>query len=144
MAMVEYRSRRHFVRPIDLHIFEVIDNHLSGVVVLNVCTCTCKDFNYYDMPCSHVIAATRYRNIDPYTQCSLCYNIQVVYGLYAKPIFLVGPILEWPRGDDYKDIQILPPICVTQVGHHWEIRIPSIEDVTQIHKCIRCGMRGHN
>ncbi|XP_038904344.1 uncharacterized protein LOC120090698 [Benincasa hispida] len=117
-AETKMTTKRHFVRPIDQHIFKVVGIHLSGVVDLNARMCSCKDFDYYDMPCSHAIAAVRYRNIDPCTLCSPYYNIQAIYGSYGEPIFPLGSISEGPQGDDYEDIQILSPIRVAQVGLH--------------------------
>lgn len=63
---------------------------------------------------------------------------------YAEPIFLLGPLSNRKRSDDFVDIEIFPPMRVPQVGWRQEIRIPSVGEVRQMHRSKRCGQGGHN
>ncbi|XP_038887209.1 uncharacterized protein LOC120077397 [Benincasa hispida] len=51
------KASRYEVRPIDQHEFEVIDGGLGGRVNIHARMCTCRKFDYYEIPCSHAIVA---------------------------------------------------------------------------------------
>ncbi|XP_022158892.1 uncharacterized protein LOC111025350 [Momordica charantia] len=60
----------HSITPIDHHELEVCDGLKMVRVNLNARTCGCKEFDYFQLPCSHAIAAATHRNVNRYTLCS--------------------------------------------------------------------------
>ncbi|XP_022154997.1 uncharacterized protein LOC111022140 [Momordica charantia] len=57
LALQFEKSRRYTVKPVDWCMFHVEDAGLDGTVDLNAHTCTCMEFQYMGIPCSHAIAA---------------------------------------------------------------------------------------
>ena len=62
------------VNPIDCYQFNVKDLDKEEVVNLHTQECTCKEFQAKQLPCAHVIAAARDRNIDVYSLCANYYT----------------------------------------------------------------------
>ena len=54
-------SHKYTVRPIDNVNFNVKDGDKDGLVNLSEKTCTCKEFQNDLLPCSHALAAIRYK-----------------------------------------------------------------------------------
>ncbi|XP_038890792.1 uncharacterized protein LOC120080248 [Benincasa hispida] len=103
------KASKHEVRPIDQHEFEVIDGGLGGRVNIHARTCTCRKFDYYEISCSHAIAACRVRNIDSTSFCSWVYSIDAMLAAYAEPIRPLGHFLEWKQSLAFVDVETLPP-----------------------------------
>ena len=138
-------SRTYRVSPVDMYVLNVDDGHLGGLVDLRSRTCTCMEFNCMEIPCSHAVAAAALRNINIQTLCSKWFTVECVLAAYAEPIYPVGHRQEWRQRPDFDDFEILPPRKVPSVGRRQTIRIPSTsEEPRQVHKCMRCGQRGHN
>ncbi|XP_022147768.1 uncharacterized protein LOC111016623 [Momordica charantia] len=84
------QARRHTIRPIDNYEFEVHDGSNKVRVNLNSKTCSCKQFDYYQIPCSHAIAAAVLQNVNRYTLCSSKYKLETLITAYAEPIYPLG------------------------------------------------------
>ncbi|XP_022147770.1 uncharacterized protein LOC111016625 [Momordica charantia] len=138
------RARYHHVRPIDRFEFKVHDGTSKVSVNLNSKTCTCKQFDYFEIPCSHAIAGAVFRNISVHSLCSDRYQIETLILGYAEPVYPLGDEEDWILPDDYVPKTIKPPKFVPCVGRHQTTRIPSAGEVRQVHKCGRCGNVGHN
>lgn len=66
----ELDSRTYRVFPIYMHVFNVDDGHLRGLLDLCARTCSCMEFNCLEIPCSHAIATVAVRNINVQTLCT--------------------------------------------------------------------------
>ncbi|XP_022156660.1 uncharacterized protein LOC111023509 [Momordica charantia] len=137
------RARRH-VDNIDQFHFQVQDGNLDGIVDLNAMTCSCQEFYYFKIPCSHAIAAATMRNINPYSLCDEAYTANSWILAYAEPIFPIRYISTWSSSPEFVNIPVEPPKTVPRVGRRKTARIPSMGEVRQICKCGRCGAWGHN
>ncbi|XP_038895917.1 uncharacterized protein LOC120084090 [Benincasa hispida] len=138
------KASRHEVRPIDQHEFEMIDGGLRGRANIHTRICTCLKFDYYEIPCSHVIAACRVQNIDPISLCSWVYSIESVLAAYAEPIRLAGHFSGWKQSSTFINVETLPPKRVPRLGRPRTTRFPSANEFRQVHRCSRCGQKGHN
>ncbi|XP_022154962.1 uncharacterized protein LOC111022106 [Momordica charantia] len=67
-------ARRYVVVNIDQFHVQVRDGNLDGIVDFNSRTCSCREFDYYKIPCSHAIVGAKMRNINPYTLCDEAYT----------------------------------------------------------------------
>ncbi|XP_022154803.1 uncharacterized protein LOC111021969 [Momordica charantia] len=141
---VAEQARYHHVRPIDRFEFEVHDGATKVRVNINSKTCTCKQFYYYEIPCSHAIAGAVLRNISVHTLCSDRYRIDTLIQAYVEPVYPLGDEEDWILPYDYVPTTIQPPRFVPRVGRCQTARIPSVGEVRQVHKCGRCGNVGHN
>ncbi|XP_022154610.1 uncharacterized protein LOC111021833 [Momordica charantia] len=137
-------ARRHVVDNIDQFHFQVRDGNFDGIVDLNAMTCSCREFDYFKIPCSHVIAAAMMRNINPYSLCDEAYTTNSWILAYAEPIFPVGHVSTWNSSPEFVNIPVEPPKTVPRVGRRNTTRIPSTGEVRQTRKCGRCGAWGHN
>ncbi|XP_022156830.1 uncharacterized protein LOC111023664 [Momordica charantia] len=144
MRTTENLSRTHSITPIDHHKLEVSDGLKRVRVNLNARTCECKEFDYFQFPCSHAIAATTYWNVNRYTLCSPAYTIQTLINTYVEPVYPLGDKDDWILPDDFVDRIVEPPRYVSRVGRRQTIRIPSAGETRQVHKCGWCGNMGHN
>ncbi|XP_022155156.1 uncharacterized protein LOC111022299 [Momordica charantia] len=138
------QARQHTIRPIDNYEYEVHDGNSKVRVNLNSKSCTCKQFDYYQIPCSHAVVATMHRNVSIYTLCSPKYKLETLLNTYAEPIYPLGDEEDWPLPDDFVEYTIEPPKFVARVGRRQTVRIPSAGEPQQIHKYSRCGMQVHN
>ncbi|XP_022155370.1 uncharacterized protein LOC111022514 [Momordica charantia] len=138
------KSRRYTVKPVDWCMFHVEDGGLNETVDLNARTCTCMEFQYMGIPCSHAIAVARHKNINCHTLIDPCYSVDSLIGAYAEPILPVGHMSEWKRPADYQPIPIQPPRLVKRAGRRRTQRIASTGERRVVNKCSRCGTSGHN
>ncbi|XP_022149027.1 uncharacterized protein LOC111017546 [Momordica charantia] len=104
----------------------------------------CKQFDYYEIPCSHAVAAAMFRNVNRYTFCSPKYSLETLITAYAEPIYPLEDEDDWVLPNHFVEFPIEPPKYIPRVGRWQTIRIPSAGEPHQVHKCSRCGLRGHN
>ncbi|XP_022154400.1 uncharacterized protein LOC111021677 [Momordica charantia] len=116
----------------------------DGTVDLNARTCTCMEFQYMGIPCSHAIAAARHKNINCHTLIDPCYSVDSLISAYAEPILPVGHMSEWKRPADYQPIPVQPPRLVKRAGRRRTQWIASTGERRVVNKCSRCGTSGHN
>ncbi|KAL0546592.1 hypothetical protein IC582_016504 [Cucumis melo] len=104
------------VNPIDCYQFHVKDLDKEEVVNLQTKECTCKEFQAEQLPCSHGIAAARYRNINVYSLCANYYTNECLLVAYAEAVYPVGNQSDWKTSEDYVHMTVLPPKEVKRVG----------------------------
>ncbi|XP_022154924.1 uncharacterized protein LOC111022069 [Momordica charantia] len=95
------QTRRHTIRPIDNYEYKVHDGSSKVRVNLNSKSCTCKQFDYYQIPCSHAVATAMHRNVSIYTLCSPKYKLEALLNAYAEPIYSLGDEKDWTLPDDF-------------------------------------------
>ncbi|KAL0533913.1 hypothetical protein IC582_028188 [Cucumis melo] len=132
------------VNPIDCYQFHVKDLDKEEVVNLQTKECTCKEFQAEQLPCSHVIAAARDRNINVYSLCANYYTNERLLAAYAEAVYPVGNQSDWKTSEDYVHMTVLPLKVVKRVGRPKKKRIPSVGEAPKLHKCGRCKQIGHN
>ncbi|XP_022148136.1 uncharacterized protein LOC111016889 [Momordica charantia] len=144
--LAEYwdNARRHVVVNIDQFHVQVRDGNLDGIVDFNSRTCSCREFDYFKIPCSHAIAGAMMRNINPYILCDEAYTTNSWVMAYAEPIFPIGHVSTWKSSPDFVDTPVEAPDMVPRVGRRRTVRIPSTGEVRETRKCGRCGTSGHN
>lgn len=71
------------VQPLSHFEFYVMDGDHDGEVNLQTKSCSCGKFQLSGLPCEHVLASARYRNINPYSLCSRYYSNDVWLHCYA-------------------------------------------------------------
>ncbi|KAA0045018.1 MuDRA-like transposase [Cucumis melo var. makuwa] len=122
------------VNPTDCYQFHVKDLDKEEVVNLQTKECTCKEFQAEQLPCSHVIAATRDRNINVYSLCANYYTNECLLVAYAEAVYPVGNQSDWKTSEDYVHMIVLPPKVVKRVGRPKKKRIPSVGEAPKLHK----------
>ncbi|XP_022151642.1 uncharacterized protein LOC111019549 [Momordica charantia] len=106
---VAEQARYHHVRPIHCFEFEVHDGATKVRVNINSKTYTCKQFDYYEIPCSHAITEVVLRNISVHTLCSDKYRIDTLIQAYAEPVYPLGDEEDWILPDDYVPTRLSHP-----------------------------------
>ena len=106
--------------------------------------CTCKEFQAEQLPCSHVIAAARDRNINVYRLCVNYYTNECLLAAYAEAVYLIVNQSAWKTSEDYLHMIVLPPKVVKRVSRPKKKRIPSVGEAPKLHKYGRCKEIGHN
>ncbi|XP_022157996.1 uncharacterized protein LOC111024593 [Momordica charantia] len=129
------KSHRYTVKSVDWCMFHVEDGGLDGKADLNARTCTCMEFQYMGIPCSHAIAVARHKNINCHTLIDPCYSVDSLIGAYAEPILPVGHMSEWKRPVDYQPIPIQPPELVKHAGRRRTQQITSTGERRVVNKC---------
>ncbi|XP_031737041.1 uncharacterized protein LOC105434626 [Cucumis sativus] len=132
------------VNPIDCYLFHVKDLDKEEVVNLHTQECTCKEFQAEQLPCAHVIAVARDRNINVYSLCANYYTNECLLAAYSEAVYPVGNQSEWKTSEEYVHMTVLPPKVVKRVGRPKKNRIPSVGEAPKLHKCGRCKETGHN
>ncbi|XP_022157476.1 uncharacterized protein LOC111024169 [Momordica charantia] len=84
------QARRHGVNPINNFEYEVHNGSSKVRVNLNTRTCTYKQFDYYQIPCSHAVAVVMHRNVNIYTLRLPKYKLETLIIAYSKPVFPLG------------------------------------------------------
>ncbi|KAA0032136.1 MuDRA-like transposase [Cucumis melo var. makuwa] len=130
------------VNPIDCYQFHVKNLDKEEVVNLQTKECTCKEFQAEKLPCSHVIAAARDRNINVYSLYANYYTNECLLAAYAEAVYPVGNQSDWKTSEDYVHMTVLPPKVVKRVGRPKKKRIPSVGEAPKLHKCGRCKQVG--
>ncbi|XP_022153143.1 uncharacterized protein LOC111020711 [Momordica charantia] len=123
---------------------EVSDGLRRVRVNLSARTCGCKEFDYFQLPCSHAIATATYRNVNRYTLCSPACSLETLINAYVEPVYPPGDEVDWILPDNFVEFKVEPPKYVKRVGRNQTVRIPSVGETRQVHKCNRCGNMGHN
>ncbi|KAA0045025.1 MuDRA-like transposase [Cucumis melo var. makuwa] len=122
------------VNPIDCYQFHVKDLDKEEVVNLQTKEFTCKEFQAEQLPCSHVIAAARDRNINVYSLCANYYTNECLLVAYAEAVYPVGNQSDWKTSEDYVHMTVLPLKVVKRVGQPKKKRIPSVGEAPKLHK----------
>lgn len=94
LKLVDLRSRRYIVWPINHHELEIMDVYINPRVNLHDKTCMCDEFGYYEFIYSQALVTCRMRDINLYTLCSRAYYVTSWLLCYAEPIFMLCHVSE--------------------------------------------------
>ncbi|XP_038874891.1 uncharacterized protein LOC120067395 [Benincasa hispida] len=83
LKVEELKSRTYRVFPVDMHVFNVDDGRLGGLVDLHARTCSCMEFNCLEIPCSYAIVAAALWHINVQTLCAKWFTVECVLAPYA-------------------------------------------------------------
>ncbi|KAL6578461.1 hypothetical protein OROMI_010789 [Orobanche minor] len=137
-------SKKMKVVSSNLVIFTVYDVNTEYIVDISKKTCTCKEFQYQEMPCKHAAAALLKRNFSCYDYCSTLYTKNTLIGTYCSSIMPLGDKKNWIVPDHIKSIVVLPPKSKRPPGRPKVGRYKSsLEGINQV-QCSKCKWRGHN
>ncbi|XP_071709337.1 uncharacterized protein [Rutidosis leptorrhynchoides] len=136
------------VKPISQVKFEVLDMKKGGKVNLQDKTCTCKQWQFFGIPCGHVMAVARYfvlRNVTTHVQNY--FHTETYKSAYMEDINLLDHISEWIDPGHLQTI--LPPLVTKRQSGRPKstARIPSQgedkDNFKSKRKCSRCLEYGH-
>ncbi|PON62409.1 Zinc finger, PMZ-type [Parasponia andersonii] len=130
------------VQPLSYYEFYVMDGDRDGQVNLQTKTCSCRRFDLISLPCTHVLAATLSRRINPYSLCSWYYTVDAWLCSYAETIYPVGNEEEWDVPDNISRYMVEPPPYKPKAGQLKTKRTKSKGEkiIMQRH----CSGKGHN
>ncbi|PON34852.1 Zinc finger, PMZ-type [Parasponia andersonii] len=133
------------VQPLSHYEFYVMDGDRDGQVNLQTKTCSCRRFDLTGLPCTHALAATLCRRINPYSLCSWYYTVDAWLCSYAETIYPVGNEEEWDIPDDISRRMVKPPPYKPKAGRPKTKRTKSKGEkiIMQCH-CSRCSGKSHN
>ncbi|KAL5537704.1 hypothetical protein UlMin_045636 [Ulmus minor] len=133
------------VEQLQTNTFNVKYNQKTFFVDLEKRTCTCRQFDLDEIPCSHAIAGIDklYRN--KYEYCSKWYDIMMYKNTYNGSLNPVGDKEDWNIPEDIKQEILLPPIYKPAAGRRKKQRYKSATETFKMStKCGRCRRTGHN
>ncbi|XP_071714879.1 uncharacterized protein [Rutidosis leptorrhynchoides] len=136
------------VKPISQVKFEVLDMKKGGKVNLQDKTCTCKQWQFFGIPCGHVMAIARYfvlRNVTTHVQ--KYFHTETYKSAYMEDINPLDHISEWIDPGHLQTV--LPPLVTKRQSGRPKstARIPSQgedkDNFKSKRKCSRCLEYGH-
>ena len=101
-------SSMYQVEPINFKECNVKYVGIIALVNLDVCSCTCGQFDLNHIPCAHAISACRYYNIECYTLCSQYFTIKELLSSYSESIYPTRSEIDWIIPDDIRNKVVLP------------------------------------
>ncbi|XP_069147055.1 uncharacterized protein [Solanum lycopersicum] len=130
---------------IDLH--AVAEGAKKYIVNLNTRMCSCGIFQYYEIPCGHVIAVLRYRKLHESDLCSPFYSLKNFIDAYAIPVEPIPSESTWDISIYVSEPKMLPPGPKRTTGIPTFERWKGFADLkfrrTKM-TCSRCRQVGHN
>lgn len=138
------QSSLYSIHPINMDEFQIFDNNKNAEVKLNYKTCTCRVFDLDQLPCAHVMAVCKFRNLDPYQYCSRYYYLATLKEAYSDSIHPVSSPENWEVSEEVRSRVVLPPGTRRPCGRPGKRKISSQEEGESGRKCGKCGLSGHN
>ena len=132
------------ISPVDDLRFIVMDGGVNWIVDIGERTCSCRKFDYRQLPCSHALAACRYIRLSHESLCSTYYTSETLFRAYSEPILPVGQVSDWIVPEYLKNMDIQPPIARRQSGRRRMNQILSQGEEPSKNICSRCRQHGHN
>lgn len=146
-AKVHDRIRKSYglnVHGININEYQVVDRHISYVVNLNNCLCTCKKWQLSGLPCCHVIAVSRFLKIkDVGVWAKVWFKKSTYKATYQESVYPVGDVQSW--NTQCNVTRVLPPNTeIRGAGRPKnKDRIPSKGEIPRAAYCKRCNSVGH-
>ncbi|KAM6567513.1 hypothetical protein CsatA_026641 [Cannabis sativa] len=120
------------------------DGNRSYTVDLEKRTCSCKCFQYDEMPCSHAMCAISNKSLNCYDFCSYYYTKEAYVATYEESISPLGDPHVWDIPEQIQRTVVLPPQTKRPIGRPPKKRYKGCHGKTTKNKCLRCHERGHN
>ncbi len=114
------------------------DTGLKHIVNLEQKMCECTNFQEYESPCAHAIAACRHASIDPFKKFRKYYRLKVYRETYSR---FLQPI---STQDLDSESAIYPPIIKKQRGRPIVKRMRKGDWKRKQKKCSTCKEHGHD
>ncbi|KAK0580131.1 hypothetical protein LWI29_036815 [Acer saccharum] len=122
----------------------VKDGEHDSLVDIEKRTCSCREWDIFQLPCKHTIAVARFTKTNFNSFCHDYYSTSWLQTAYAPPINPVPYVSIWEVPEEVKCMIVLPPKSKRQSSRPKEIRVPSAGEVTRIQHCTKCGETRHN
>ncbi|XXG86332.1 hypothetical protein AAC387_Pa11g1249 [Persea americana] len=137
-------SRRLIVRVAALNEYQVQSAEFVDVVNLDSRSCSCHKWDVIGIPCCHVVAAMKARNMNPYDYCERWYFTSTYQKTYSDVIHATRDRKQWEQ--QIVTGRVLPPMASKQLGRPKKSRIQVEDRLRQrrVVTCSSCGERGHN
>ncbi|KAL5578489.1 hypothetical protein UlMin_020188 [Ulmus minor] len=113
------------VEQLQTNTFNVKYNQKTFFVDLEKRTCTCRQFDLDEIPCSHAIAGIDKLYWNKYEYCSKWYDIMMYKNNYNGSLNPVGDKEDWNIPEDIKQEILLPPIYKPAAGRRKKQRYKS-------------------
>ncbi|XP_060970004.1 uncharacterized protein LOC115713798 [Cannabis sativa] len=134
-------SLKYKVETSNLIIYLVHDVKKSYVVDMEKKICTCKRFQFDEMPYSHAMAVITKRHGSCYDYCSYYYTQQSFLSTYEETILPLGDPTSWDIPDEIKERIVLPPKHKRPVGRPKKDRYKNIIELQLQIKCGNCNQK---
>ncbi|KAL5549222.1 hypothetical protein UlMin_004453 [Ulmus minor] len=105
--------------------FNVKYNQKTFFVDLEKRTCTCRQFDLDEIPCSHAITGIDKLYQNKYEYCSKWYDIMMYKNTYNGSLSPIGDKEDWNIPEDIKQEILLPPIYKPAAGRRKKQRYKS-------------------
>ncbi|KAK3229504.1 hypothetical protein Dsin_001385 [Dipteronia sinensis] len=125
--MVRQRERMDMVleTPTGGHWYVVKDGEHDSLVDIKNRTCSCREWDIFQLPCKQTIVVARLTKTNFNSFCHDYYNTFWLQTTYAPPINPVPYVSIWEVLEEMKCMIVLPPKSKRQSGRPKEIRLPS-------------------
>ncbi|XP_047320369.1 uncharacterized protein LOC124924361 [Impatiens glandulifera] len=139
-------SDRHPSIANALSAFHVHDGEFDFQVDFKGRTCTCRVFDVSGLPCTHALAAARFRKSVPYELCARFYSTESWCMAYAEtcyPVFQHNEAWDIPEHIK-KRVCLKPPVKIKKGRPTTKRRSSQGEVRKERRRCGSCGGLGHN
>lgn len=145
---VENAGNYHVLRSNEVE-FEVLSPDHSDIVNIGTRSCSCRDWQFYGIPCSHAVAALLSSKKNVYEYTEKYFMVASYCEAYSQPIHPVPEKIEWSKAaeglsDDEGEV-VRPPRFRRPPGRPEKKRLSAEELNREKHTvhCSRCNQTGH-
>ncbi|XP_054824719.1 uncharacterized protein LOC129322417 [Prosopis cineraria] len=132
------------VQPNDVNEFTVVHGKSSFIVYLETRSCSCRKWDFEEIPCSHTCAVISKQRLCAYTFVSRYYT-KYSYGCtYGATIHSLGNQCDWAIPSEVLENNLMPPEIRRGADRPKKTRIPSVGEFKRTVRCSRCEQFGHN
>ncbi|XP_026393324.1 uncharacterized protein LOC113288491 [Papaver somniferum] len=129
--------------------FEVLSSDRSDIVNIGTRCCSCRDWQFYGLPCSHAVAALISCRKDIYEFCEPYFTVANYRSTYSEVIHPIPAKIEWSKDSEVpmeeESRLVRPPKFRRPPGRPEKKRL-CVEDLNRekhtVH-CSKCNQTGH-
>ncbi|XP_062113173.1 uncharacterized protein LOC133824312 [Humulus lupulus] len=132
------------VESSNLVVFTIYDEETPYIVNMEKKTCTCRRFEYDEMPCSHAMAIIIKQKLNCYDYVSYYYTNEAYIATYEDFIMPLGDQHSWELPAELTQHEVLPPLTKRPAGRPKQTRYRAFSEYKVQNLCGRCGGKGHN
>nr|XP_016466646.1 PREDICTED: uncharacterized protein LOC107789363 [Nicotiana tabacum] len=146
LALIIGGATEAHVFNLDSILFRINNEGMEFIVDLKKRTCGCLEFQLYELPCPHTIAAINKRYLQKSDYCSKLYSRETLFKTYERHVNIVGDQNSWDIPQNVESQITKPPDVEILQGRRQKNRYISTTESVRLKstECNRCKQIGHN
>ncbi|KAK3218980.1 hypothetical protein Dsin_012950 [Dipteronia sinensis] len=129
------------IHPIHFNTFKVDDKWKETIVDLDKRSCSCRQWDLGELPCSHAMAVARFKGVSINALASEFYTIGFLKKAYEMGVNPVSDPEYWDIHDAIRTRTVLPWKKKNLSGRPKKLRIPSAGEKRKLQPCSKCGKK---